>query len=429
MSRTRDIILVVAWAAAVVGAGVVGHRVLREITTPTSPVALETAQEKADSVQAAFARGAVVKDAEVEGFVTRVQAAVRERDKEALAGMVAMDRMLDGVDAATDKSLPAAARTMLETRLAGEALELFDANVVETRIKRIDRDAQGNIVVYLHMIDADRTTIKGRWWLYHDGEGLKWWDSEDLQLGLRIGTVMAASIALSRSSERRAEIERFIAVISRLATLAMDDPEQVRAMAADLDGLALDGLPASFRHLAMSSRISMAVAQGEAEEALRRLDTLESEGLQPLDIPMRHYLRASASYALDRYDATVEAAERYLALLGGDAEAYFLVGAAKLGLGDTKAAMIAFDQGIDDDPWLPSSYSGAAMATDDVAALAERLRKVPDDAVLDGAAQWIVDAEDGESLTRLLDAAKTARPSWDPAKWRAMSPTTPPAEP
>lgn len=427
MSQTRNTLLVVG-ATVIAWGGYLAYRAVRE-QRPDSPVAIETAQEKVDSVQAAFARGAAVNDAEVEGFVTRLQAAVREHDTDALTGMLAMGRMLDGVDGATGKSLPAAARTMLETHLASQAFDLFDPSVVETRIKRIDRDDQGNIVVYLHMIDADRTTIKARWWLFHDGEGLKWWDSEDLQLGMRVGTVMAAGIAMSSTPDRRAEIERFIAVISRLATLSMEDPAEVRAMATDLDGLKLEGLPASFRHLAQVSRVTMAVTLGESEDALRRLDTLESEGLQPLDMPVRHYLRASANYALDRYEPTVAAAERYLELLGGDAEAYFLVGAAKLGLEDQKAALAAFDQGIDDDPRLSTNYGGAAMATDDVTALAERLRKAPEDAVLEGAAQWLVGSLDRESLERLLTAGAQARPGWDQASWRAKSSQMLPAAP
>ena len=87
---------------------------------------------------------------------------------------------------------------------------------------------------------------------------------------------------------------------------------------------------------------------------------------------------------------------------------------AKLGSGDAAAAMAAFDKGIADDPRLPGNYGGAVMATDDVPAIVERLRKAPDDAVLDGAAQWIFETQDAEGLVRFMEAATQARPSWKP---------------
>jgi len=422
MSQNRNTILIVG-ATAIAWGGFAAWRVLHKPERPDSPVAIETAQEKADSVQAAFARGAAVNDVEVEGFVTRLQAAVREHDTATITGMVAPARMLDGVEAITGKTLPSAARGMLETQLAGELAGFFDDTVVETRVKRIDRDAEGNIVVYLRTIDVDRITMKSRWWLYHDGEGLRWWDGEDLQLGLRISTAMAAGIAAATSPDRAETIKRFLEVIGRLATISMDDPVQVRALVADLDGLTLEGLPASFRHLAIVTRASASAALGDAEDTLRRLDALESEGLQPFDMPVRHYLRASACLALERWSDAEQAIERYLELLGEDAEAYAVLGTAKLGLGDTKAALAAFEQGLADDPGLPDNYGGAAMLTEDIAALAKSVRKAPSDAVLDGAAQWLVDAEDGEGLVRLVEAATKARPSWDASAWGAKAAT------
>jgi tetratricopeptide (TPR) repeat protein len=272
-------------------------------------------------------------------------------------------------------------------------------------------------VVYLRMTDADRIMMKSRWWLYHDGEGLRWWDGEDLQLGLRISTTMAAGIASATSPGASQALERFIEVLTRLVDLPMDDPVQVQAFATDLDGLSLDGLPASFRHLAITARASAAVALDEPEDALRRLDALEIESLQPLDMPVRHFLRASANLALERWPEAAEAIEKYLALLGEDAEAYHILGLAKLGSGDSQAAMAAFDQGLADDPRLPDNYGGAAMVADDVAAVVERLAKAPEDAVVDGAAQWLVDAEDGEGLERLIDAAAQARPGWNARSW------------
>jgi tetratricopeptide (TPR) repeat protein len=393
----------------------------RAAERPDSPVAVESATEKAETMKAAFAGGANVQDAEVEGFVTRLQQAVREGDRTAVTTMVAPGRMLDGVEAATGKSLPAGARAVLEAQLAAELFEFFDPTVVETEVKRIDRDAEGNLVVYLRMIDRDRIALKSRWWLYHDGEALRWWDGEDLQLGLRISTAMAAGIAAAEAQGGSDVIERFLEVITRLADMAMDDPVQVRQLAVDLDGLQLQGLPPSFRHLAIVARASAAAALGEPQDALARLDALETEALQAIDMPMRHYLRASACLALGRFADAAAAATRYLELLGGDAEAYLLLGMAELGRGDRTAALAAFDKGMADDPRLPDNYGGVAMASEELAAVVERLRRAPEGSVLDGAAQWLVDEQDAEALGRFLAAAAEARPDWDAGPWSSKA--------
>lgn len=416
MSQARTTALVVAGSLVAWG-GVLAYRKATEPTQPTSPVVVESPQEKADRVQAAFTRAGQVDDAEVEGFVQALQAAVSERDAARVIPMVAPARMLDGVEAATGKSLPPVARSAIEAELGSELLEFFDPTVVEIHVKRVDRDAQGNLVVYVRTIDRDRITMKSRWWLYHDGNGLRWWDGEDLQLGLRISTAMAAGIIASDAQGKSDALERFLEVVTRLADLAMDDTVKVRQLADDLDGLVLEGLPPSFRHLAIVARASTAVALGEPAVAIERLDALEADPLHPPDMPMRHYLRASAELALDHPEAAAAAIERYLAQLGDDAEAFHMLGMAKLSAGDAKGALAAFDRGLADDPALPDNYGGVAMAADDVAAVAERLREAPDDGVLDAAARWLEQAEDGEGLARLVAAAARARPGWDTTPW------------
>lgn len=426
MSRARTTALAVALAAAAWG----GPACQRDDPQAGSPVVVESAQEKADKVQAAFAPGAEVDDAEVEAFVDRLQAAVRERDVARVSSMIALGRMLDGVEATTGRSLPPMARKMAEAQIGAQIAELFDPTVVDTKVKRIERDARGNIVVYLRMIDGDRVVTKSRWWLYHDGEGLKWWDAEDLQLGMRMGTAIAAGVASQAAAPGNAEaIQRFIAVISQVDVLTTGDRAAIEALAADLEGLRLEGIPASFRHLALAERAITALVLGDPEAALRHVDALEAEPLEPLDMPVRHYVRASASLTLGRNAEAVRAIERWLELLGEDAEAYHMLGVARLGLGEAAAAMAAFDQGIAEDPRLPENYGGAAMATDDASAVVERLRKAPDEQVIGGAADWLVAAEDREALTRFLDAAKQAWPSWDQTAWRGIEAGVQPAAP
>lgn len=417
-SSVRTAIIIAGLVA--VGAGVGVYRELRE-RPPESPVAAESAQQKVQSVQAAFTSTAEVNDAEVEGFVQRLQAAVVAGKTDEILTMVTIGRMLDAVETSTGKSLPGPMRSMLESQLGAQLVQVFDPTVVETEVKRIDRDDRGNVVVYLRTIDRDRLQTKSRWWLVPTEDGLRWWDTEDLQLGLRISTIMAASIAMVDADEAaKRRFEHFMETASRLGTEDLADPAVARRFADDLDAIELSALPTSFRTLGLVVRASAAVTLGEPEDALRWLDVLEAERLQALDLPVRHFLRAVTCLTLHRYDEAAQAAQRYLDLLGSDAETLAWLGMAELGRGDPAAALAAFDQGIADDPGFSPLYAGVAMATDDVDAVAQRLQKVPDDAALDVASQWLASeavvwlsselADQGRA--RLQEAAAKARPQW-----------------
>ncbi|MCA9655463.1 MAG: hypothetical protein KC501_36445 [Myxococcales bacterium] len=384
---------------------------------PDSPVAVESSQEKAERVQAAFAAAAAVEDAEVQSFIERLQAAVVAGDATAVGGMVSPGRMLDAVAATSGEAIPPFVRSTLESQLRGELIEFFDATVVETTIKRVDRDSEGNLVVYLRQVDHDRILMKSRWWLVAEEGGLRWWDAEDLQLGLRVSTMMAAGISSAMSGGDTSRLEAFIEVLSGLADTDLRNAEEVRILAARIDGLDLTGLPVSFRRLALVSRAALSTALGEPTDALARIDELEQQSLDPLELPVRHYQRAVSCLALERWDEAATAAQHYLDLLGEDAEAYNLLGLAEAGRGNREAAMAAFDAGIADDPQLPDNYAGVASIATDAAQVAERLAKAPELSVLDGAAGDLAAELDTEGLARLLEAAKQAKPEWDSSTW------------
>lgn len=413
-SRTTGLIV---GAALIAGGGLYGLRHYQSDRLPESPVAEESAQEKADRVQAAFEAAAAVEDAEVQAFVDRLQKAVTEGDAQAVQGMVSPERMLDAVEVTSGQKMPGMVRSTLVGQLGTELIEFFDPTVVETTVKRVDRDDQGNLVIYLRQVDRDRILMKSRWWLIHDGEGLRWWDAEDLQLGLRVSTMMAAGISSAMSGGDTGKLEAFVEALGGLADIDFDNEIQVQLLADRLDALDLSGLPTSFRRLALVSRAALSTALGDPEDALARIDALEQQSLEPLELPVRHYQRAVCCLALERWDEAAAAAQRYLDLLGKDAEAFNLLGMAEAGRGNTEAAMAAFDAGIADDPQLPDNYAGIASVATDVAQVTERLKKAPELLVLDGAATELSGNDDAEGLARLVEAAKEAQPGWDSGAW------------
>lgn len=381
------------------------------------PVVPEPAPDRIDEVPAAVPEDARALDSEVEAFVERLQDAASRGDHEAIREMIAVERMLDAVEATTQRRLLPGPRSALEAELDAQMVELFDPAVVQTEIRRIDHDGAGNLIVDLRMIDRDRLTVKWRWWLYHDGEGLRWWDAEDLDLGLRLSETTAAPLSRTEAPGDGPRLMRLAELVERLAALPVDDAAQIRRVAADLDALGTEGLPRSFRLVAVVSRATAAIALEEHEDALRRLDALGDEALSLFELPARHYVRASACLELERWDEAADAAQRYLDVLGEDAEAYNLLGLAQLGRGATEAALVAFDRGRLDNPMRPDNYAAVAHATGDAARVAERLRTAPEASVLDGAAQWLVDAEDPEGLAALLSAAAQTHPGWDAGPW------------
>lgn len=410
---------VVAWG------GYFGYRHYQRGAQPdpaSSPITSESESEdeRAQGIAQAFGSPSAVDDAQVEAFVETLGKAIADREKDAVIAMVSSARMLDAVETETGKKLPPSARSAVEEQLDAQIYEFFDPRVVKTEVRHIDRDSKGNIVVYVRLLDRDQAIVKARWWLFHDGEGLRWWDGEDLQVSLRLSALITAGI-LAADAGHEAQVGRFIEVLSQLAELSFDDLEAVRRLAAQIDGLDTEGLPHELRSYAAVARATMASALGEDEDCLRRLNALEEQPLGRLELPLRHFQRGVASLGTERWEDAATAAQHYLDLLGPDADAYHLLGLAQFHRGRRVDALAAFDAGIDDNPGLADNYAGVALVAEDTEAVAERLATIPNTAVIDAAATELLGYDSPEAMARLLDAAASAKPEWDIAAWRAQA--------
>ncbi len=394
-----------------------GYQKIRTQSPPDSPVAAESATDRAAKIQAAFAAASNVQDAEVQTFVEALQRAVTEGDQAKLVTMVDVGRLLDAVEATTGERMPDMVRKVIQSPLEADIADMFDETVVEVQVKRVDHDSEGNLVVYLRLTDKDRLMVKMRWWLYHDGEGLRWWDGEDLQLGLRISSVLTVGVSAATDEVNGPKLQEFMNVVSQVSALPTDDIEAMRAFAAKLDALDTTGLPRTFRNFGVAARASTAALIGEPEDALARLDEVEAGGLEPMEMPMRHFLRASAALALERWDMAAQSAQRYLDLLGEDSEAYTQLGLAELGREQFDAALMAFDKGIADDPQRAENYAGVAQASDDDAVIDQHLQRAPNVEILETAAQSLLDEGDRLSLSRLVASGKRVSPQWDVSRW------------
>lgn len=398
----------VAWG------GYFGYRHI-ERKPDVSPVAAEDVAAKARSVRAAFTDAGSVSDAEVEALVNEIQAASSRSDEEALVKLISARRMTDAIVEEAGVDLPAFGRTILANQLVGEASTFFDPTVVETTLKKIDRDSRGNLVVYLRQVDQDRITTKARWWLFDDGDGLRWWDSEDLEMGFRATTLMSAAISTAQAQGETAKLEHFVEVLAQFGELDFTDDHALRAAAEQLKTVDATSFPPSLSRLLLMLRASAAVGLDEPEGALALLDELDALSPERMDLPLRHFQRATAMLDLQRYDESIVAIGTYLDILGDDADALTLLGGAEVARGNHAVALAAFDRGIADDVEQAGNYAGAATATTDVPALSQRLRKAPNDTVLDYAADELLAAGDHAALARFIEAAAQAKPQWDGA--------------
>lgn len=412
MNKAGNIVLLVV-ASAVAWAAYFGYKAYKD-RTPDSPIAQETEQERQESIEAAYGDPAEVDDAEVEQFVTGLMKAVVEHDSTTLGGMVSTDRLIDGVSASSGVKIPMLARGMIDKELRAGMLDFFDDTAVQTQIKRIDRDDQGNIVVYIRQIDHERISVKLRWWLVRQDGALRWWDGEDLQVGLRVSTLMAMGIAAAEEGDN-GKFLRFANMIAGLAELDVSDPDAVRAFDEQLAAIDSSDLPTDFRNLHLIARATMATALSEPERALTFLDTLDENARGPSDMPIRHFQRAACDSALERWEDAAENAQVFLDVLGHDAEAYSTLGFARFQLDRTEEAIAAFDAGVADDPGLVDNYVGLAIVLD-TPDLTERLRPIEDTALLDQLRAELSTPDTEAELQRVMDATKTTHPDWHAAQ-------------
>ena len=412
MSRPLQAVLLIVGTALAWGA----FFLTKDLREQSSPVAAETIQDKQASVEAAFTGKAVdVEDEEVERFVHDLHAKVLAGDTEGIRKLLDMERTVMAMTMDLPKEVPSFVRSQLSSMLSDEVTNLFDDTMTRLEIRRIERDEQNNVVVYIVFFDDEQTQFKERWWLHDGGDGLRWWDNEQLEMGLRLSTIMSVSIAAAMAGDGEAAITRLQELTPYIETFDPYDVEQATKVVAITESIPMDGLPKSLRHLVLMIQAAAYVGLEQPEQLLATLDRLEQDRMAPFDVPMRHHLRAVALVQLERWDEAVTAEQTFIDLLGDDADAYYVLGTAELGRDKAEAALAAFENGIATHSRLPDNFAGAASATTDHAKLVALLKLAPDTTVIDAAAELLPDPDEA---ARFDKAAAEAHPGWEP-------PTTP----
>lgn len=321
-----------------------------------APPAAPPAEDTNEQVQQAFARwpgpGPDPAEPELVAFLRTVAASAKAGQALETADAFDTTRLYDEV-ARSDVFARAGLRPNPTSGPRQLRIALWDAvhdtglglafDHVEVR-KVVRLPAGEERMVYARQRAGGRS-VAYRWWLVRTSLGWKAYDLEDLRVGLRLSHQAVQLAAHSGDGEVPAQL---LAGLKALQA-ASDRLNAGQADAADaaLAPARAASLPREPFVLRCVLEGAVAAIRGRSAEALEWADRVDAvaPGLPAVD-----YLRASAYAAAGRWPQAARHARKYLDLLGPDAAACRILGAALAEMGQPAEAAEAFEQGLRDDP-------------------------------------------------------------------------------
>jgi tetratricopeptide (TPR) repeat protein len=263
-------------------------------------------------------------------------------------------------------------------------------------------------------------SFKMRWWLVRDGDRWRVYDFEDLSMGMRVSTSIVAAMATAAGTTQPtvgmpggAE-QNLQAALQAVVAGEVDDADR------QLNALGKFELPAPLASLRLVLLAALRLQLGKAEESLQLLDQAEAH---TADLPMAHFLRATACNQLERYEEAVRHGRRHIELLGDDAPTYELIGDALDQLGRKGEAADAYRMALDDAPDSPVLLHDLFRVLPDgqKREVAERFaRLAKPDEHFGAFADMFAAAKDRDGLEALSNAYKAAQDDPLPAYYRAV---------
>lgn len=195
------------------------------------------------------------------------------------------------------------------------------------------------------VIRDDGIPTKMRFWLIKEAEVWKVFDLEYLELGNRlstsVGSVVAELVQNPRSMREVNEAgEAFQEGVALLQAERHDEAlERLRS--------AHDGMPSAMHGIVLYLEGVAELGLGEPESALK---TLMRAVREQEDLPSAYLLMGRACIALERWEEALVHLQRYLGMLGDDAEAFSNLGIVYENQGRPKDAIAAYRRGITADP-------------------------------------------------------------------------------
>lgn len=170
------------------------------------------------------------------------------------------------------------------------------------------------------------------WWLAPGEDGWRIYDTEGLDLGLRVSQLVTA--VLARLEDSPPWIRQVPRLELALAGLQRgEDPEQIEASLVELEQA---GFPPELESLVHTLRAAVRVKLDDAEGALAA--TLRARALRP-ELPIHDHQLAKAYAELGRWQEALDAARRYQAQLGAEGPVARVEVSALAALGQRELAL------------------------------------------------------------------------------------------
>ncbi|HJT32656.1 MAG TPA: hypothetical protein VJ783_11500, partial [Pirellulales bacterium] len=334
------------------------------IAAPPPRPAESEAQKRREVTEAFTASAAGEKPDELREFRRLISRAVRLTPADDTDAYFDFDRMVAEVKVATANRAVFESRDFIRGVKQGLAKQMAQAGPLaqyhRVEIKRVKHFGSDEAVLYSRHRDDDGDSIKMRWWLARHNGRWRAYDYENLGIGTRITTGMAAIADSIQGGALDARLEQAVQTCQGIWQLL--GQENYDAAAQSLASIADIPLPPALEPVREVQWAMVCLARGEFPEALAHL--ARAEAIQP-EMPTVVMLRASALNGLGRYEEALADAQKYLNLLGDDDTGYFLLGTALAGLGRRQEAADAFRRGLDDYSDSADNMTGLASVLPD----------------------------------------------------------------
>lgn len=278
----------------------------------------------------------------------------------------------------------------------------------EVQLRRVERTERDNLLI-VHARCRNHnlgSTVWMKFWLRRSGSTWRMYDYQELSMGVRISTMTGVGLKMAKAGQTQEA--RSLQQLITAMTQFRQDPEQV---VSTLEGLASQPVPAGFESLKWMMVAAVRLDQDDFDgslDAVKRSREASSEMLATYSI------EAGALNGLGRYDEAIEVANRFIELLGPDADCLYEIGFAKLKQGDAEAAKQAFTDGLADNLVSGSNFLGLVLLTPDMPdeQIKSALKAAPDLTTLLAGAEWVVDdLEARPSLLRIVEVADQIKPN------------------
>ncbi len=262
------------------------------------------------------------------------------------------------------------------------------------------------LIAYVRSRDGDGFDARTRLWLRRSGDEWKFFDSEDLDTCLRLSNLYALLAGSGLSRSPAPWVSRVEELMSSIGAI-LDQPEDVLAR---LQALASNKFPPAFEAIRLMGVASCHIMLDDFVSAGHALTA--SQALNP-DAPILDYMRAKIDNRLGRHEPALRSAQRYIDLLGSDADVQIEVGLALLGLERADDAADAFRRGLNERPGDLDCLLGLARSLPDdrTAEIGERLAACAEPAAsFESLAPLLLDEGLAAALESLCDTYEQIAP-------------------